>query len=258
MKYSSKDEFPNKNGIYIIGFNKSKKVYVGSTSAKGRFIKSGFSLRWKHHLYRLKKGIHEKKLQNAYNKYGEKNIFFEIIELCEEKEKIEKENFWINFYNSYKNGYNSQEKAEPTIEKLNKYKSKIKKIRKEKSSNIENIILDLYNKGLSNLEISKIAKLNKNTITKYLKKNKIKNINGQLNRAKSIYCFNKNTKEIKKYNSVYYCSRDLNINQKLIYNILNKKNKTAKGYSFSYTELNIEEFEKFIKKESKWKKLSQK
>lgn len=61
------------------------------------------------HFNKLRLNEHiNKKLQSAWNKYGEKNFHFEYIEfsLQSEKELDQKEIFYINKYNSYINGYN--------------------------------------------------------------------------------------------------------------------------------------------------------
>jgi len=89
--------------IYVIFNIKSNKYYVGSTWLKNS------KNRFKTHFYLLEKNIHHsKKLQNSFNKNG-KNCFktFTIEENEGSKEqRWERENFWISFYNSYKNGYN--------------------------------------------------------------------------------------------------------------------------------------------------------
>jgi hypothetical protein len=48
-------------------------------------------------------------LQNAFNKHGEQNFVFEILEECEDKKLEEREVFWVHFYDSLKNGYNCKE-----------------------------------------------------------------------------------------------------------------------------------------------------
>jgi group I intron endonuclease len=59
--------------IYKIENMINGKVYVGSETVD--------NTRWKTHLYRLKKGNHHSiKLQRAWNKYGEINFSFSIIE----------------------------------------------------------------------------------------------------------------------------------------------------------------------------------
>jgi group I intron endonuclease len=83
-----------KSGIYRITVN--GKTYIGS--ALNLFGRKG------RHLYDLRRGKHgNKKLQNAYNKYGEKSFIFSIIEYVNKESLISKEQHYIDlekpFYN---------------------------------------------------------------------------------------------------------------------------------------------------------------
>lgn len=106
-----KEEDLSKIGIYCIYFtNKPEKYYVGSAGIKGSHIPSskGFWSRWRLHLSELRKNKHHSRhLQHAYNKYGENNMKFKILELCEDITVLqEREQYWIDNLNSYENGYN--------------------------------------------------------------------------------------------------------------------------------------------------------
>ncbi len=46
-------------------------------------------------------------IYQAMRKYGIENFSFEILEECEEEKLNEREQYWINYYDSYNNGYNS-------------------------------------------------------------------------------------------------------------------------------------------------------
>ncbi|MDE3023509.1 MAG: GIY-YIG nuclease family protein [Pseudomonadota bacterium] len=68
------------SGIYKIIFP-SGNFYIGSAVH--------FKRRWNHHLCNLKLGRHHNKpLQNAFNKYGEIGLKFEILLVCEKKDLI--------------------------------------------------------------------------------------------------------------------------------------------------------------------------
>jgi hypothetical protein len=57
----------------------------------------------------LKKGLHDNRyLQNSFDKYGKENFIFEIINFCELKELISKENEFIKLYdaNNLDKGFN--------------------------------------------------------------------------------------------------------------------------------------------------------
>lgn len=63
--------------------------------------------RWREH----RKSINNtedwsRSIYQAIRKYGLENFSWEIIEECSKNELDEKETYWIDYYNSYKNGYN--------------------------------------------------------------------------------------------------------------------------------------------------------
>lgn len=80
------------SAIYAIVNNVTRDMYVGSAVAVNR--------RWNSHRCNLRKGIHHcKHLQNAHAKYGELAFDWEIIQFVDDKNAlIEKEQFWINFF----------------------------------------------------------------------------------------------------------------------------------------------------------------
>ena len=89
------------SGIYKITNTTNGKVYVGSAV--------NFNNRWKEHLRELRKEKHHSSaLQNAWNKYGEDNFEFSIIEECERTRKVllGREQYWIDTLDSVANGYN--------------------------------------------------------------------------------------------------------------------------------------------------------
>lgn len=87
--------------IYKIENLVNGKVYIGQTIQK-------FEIRKYAHLYELKTGVKKnRKLQNAWNKYGENNFTFSIIVKCRAQELNSLEVKYISLYDSYNNGYNS-------------------------------------------------------------------------------------------------------------------------------------------------------
>ena len=86
-------------GIYKITNLVNKKVYVGQSI--------NIIIRWKDHIRTLNNGnSHSVLLQRAWDKYGQENFVFEILELCSEDELDELEIKYISFYDSINNGYN--------------------------------------------------------------------------------------------------------------------------------------------------------
>jgi group I intron endonuclease len=108
-------------GIYkIININNSK-VYIGSSK--------NIEKRWKEHTYRLKYNAHHSsKLQRSYNRTENKSIFkFEIIEETSEEQLKEREQYYIDLYDSFNNGYNCCAEADNPSYTLSNLKKKSKK-----------------------------------------------------------------------------------------------------------------------------------
>lgn len=82
-------------GIYRITNKENGKVYIGSSV--------DIHLRWLQHKSQLKKNKHHSRhLQNAWNKYGEDNFRFDIVELIDDIDLLlSAEQKWINKTKSY-------------------------------------------------------------------------------------------------------------------------------------------------------------
>jgi len=115
------------SGIYIINNIVSHKLYVGSAvNIKGR---------WTNHKSELRKNKHTNDyLQKAWNKYGEVNFEFIILERCSPEQLKDREQYWIDGfdsanrskgYNLCPNAHNSLgfKHTEATKEKLRKTSS---------------------------------------------------------------------------------------------------------------------------------------
>ena len=64
--------------------------------------------RWKQHCReRIRKRCEKRPLYNAMNKYGVENFIIEQIEECSEEILSDREIYWINYFDSFKNGYNA-------------------------------------------------------------------------------------------------------------------------------------------------------
>lgn len=87
--------------IYQIKNLVNGKLYIGQTI--------NYKSRKDKHLSLLRRNDHHNPyLQNAYNKYGEDAFEFSILheEECDQDRLNELEEYYINKYNSYRNGYN--------------------------------------------------------------------------------------------------------------------------------------------------------
>ena len=91
-----------KSGIYLIKNIINNKVYIGSAI--------NIDKRWKEHIYSLKKSKHHSEhLQYAWDKYGELNFKFEILEeVSNLLHLISYEQVYLDYYKSYEEerGYN--------------------------------------------------------------------------------------------------------------------------------------------------------
>lgn len=98
-------------GIYKIENKINKKVYIGQAINIKR--------RWTIHKKDLNKNNHYNGyLQRAWNKYGEENFSFSIIE--ETNELNEREKFWIKSYKSFESKFGYNQTYGGTFGKLSK------------------------------------------------------------------------------------------------------------------------------------------
>jgi group I intron endonuclease len=90
---NSSIKIDNNSGIYSIINLINNKIYIGSAI--------NFISRKKIHISFLRNNKHHSsKLQRAYNKYGEENFSFDLIEIVENKlDLIKREQVWIDFLN---------------------------------------------------------------------------------------------------------------------------------------------------------------
>lgn len=89
----------SKIGIYMILNNNNGHAYIGQSIDIERRIQQ--------HVHSLTNNCHYNQyLQRAWNKYGEKNFSFLILEECDVKLLDSAETFWINFLGTYNKGYN--------------------------------------------------------------------------------------------------------------------------------------------------------
>lgn len=84
-------------GIYKLKFNGTDKVYIG--------LSNNIHDRYKGHLRSFKLGTASKKLMDAYNAFGPPEL--EIVEECTQTELGGREKYYITYFNSVNNGFNS-------------------------------------------------------------------------------------------------------------------------------------------------------
>lgn len=91
-------------GIYKFTNKVNGKIYIGQSID---VIK-----RYKRHIYQAFNNTKSNKdyklpFHAAMRKYGKENFTFEILEECPREQLNEREQYWISFYDSFKNGYNA-------------------------------------------------------------------------------------------------------------------------------------------------------
>lgn len=127
--------------IYIIKNKINNKVYIGQT------IKD-INIRFYNH--KIASKYEDTKFYRALKKYGIENFYIELIEQVPIEELNKREQYWINQYDSYKNGYNSTLGGDGV--RLKDY----------------NAIILNWNKGLNLTQIEKKLKIGRDSISKIL------------------------------------------------------------------------------------------
>lgn len=88
-------------GIYIIKNKINNKVYIGQSV--------NIKVRWWAHLQAATNPLdqsHHTEIHQVMSKLGIENFYMEVLEECEYDKLSEREIYWINYYDSYNNGYN--------------------------------------------------------------------------------------------------------------------------------------------------------
>lgn len=84
--------------IYKITNQINGKMYIGKTEKT-------IEERWKQHIKKAQQ-FTNRYLYDAMNHYGYDNFIIEVVEECDNKLLDEKEIYYINFFDTYNNGYN--------------------------------------------------------------------------------------------------------------------------------------------------------
>ncbi len=249
--------FPSTTGVYTISFDGGKKVYIGSASANSSKIKSGngFYNRWKKHIHMLRNNKHHSPaLQNAFNKHGESKISFQVLEECEPNNCIAREQYYIDYFDSFKNGYNGRPVADSNFgyKPTESHKLKLKANYKKFRDNIAPQVIALYEQNKTTREISKKLNISRSFISKIFMENNVNSKNVASYTKKSIYQYSLDGCFIKKWDSIRGCADALGIKPVSIRFVLNGKCKQSNGFYFNQDKLNKNEVIKRINKIGNW------
>lgn len=195
--------------IYKITNDINDKIYIGKTELS-------IERRFRQHCNDSKRERCEKRpLYNAMNKYGIEHFHVELIE--ETNSPNEREMYWIEFYNSYHEGYNAT---------LGGDGSAYLELNEEEICN--------YYKSHSLRETTKYFNHDSETIKKILIKNNVALKTASESLRKKVAKIDKNTGEILEiYNSVAEAEA-ANGNTHHIAEACIGKRKTCKGFMWKY------------------------
>lgn len=230
-----------KAGIYKIVNLVNNKLYIGSSK---NLIK-----RWYMHKWKLNKGIHHCiHLQLSYNKHGEENFKFEIIENCSLDQLILREQFYLD---AIKPEYNICKIAGTTKSRILSEEHKIKiglsnkgrKLTKEHKRQISEFMKTRVCSQETRAKMSvrskirvcsqetkeKISKIHKGK--KLTEENKQKLINS---RRKFIVIIGFNDNMCIKFQSLHEACKELKIDNSSLRKVLKGKAKTCGGYRWLY------------------------
>ena len=225
--------------IYTITNLINGKRYIGSTKS--------FYRRRSSHLHTLRKNKHHSPhLQNAWNKYGEENFKFIILEKIEDLDKlVEREQWWIDNtpceYNVCKVagtgiGIKWSDEARAKFSKIRKgstlsdeTKRKISQSKKESYS--DGLVHGMLGKkhteeAREKIRISKLGSKKSEETKRKMSESGLKKDTGR----KKINQYTKEMEFIKQWSSISEASRNLGIAINAISSNLNGKTKSSGGY----------------------------
>ena len=203
--------------IYKITNKINGKIYIGQTSGS-------IEDRWRAHLADRNRRSYEKRpLYSAINKYGPENFIIEEIEECSIDEMSDREIYWIEYYGSFKNGYNATKGGDgkPFLDR--------------------ELIIKTYNEVHSIQKVSEILKHDYGQISKILHDNNVEIRDSmQVNRelySKTIAQCDKETNEIiQVFPSIHAAASAIGKSKGCSHltDAANGKRKSAYGYKWKF------------------------
>ena len=208
--------------IYKIWNEENDKVYIGQTSV-------GIKTRWSSHLKNHM--TNNAVLYRAMRKYGAGVFHIEQIEECDNSLLDEREKYWIEYYDSYRNGYNSTPGG--TALPSGKMFARLD----------DNILHQLWDKGYSIQEIAEETGYSNTSIREHLQEYEnfskeesiIRGINkAAKTRSTPISQWDLQGNFIQTHQSASIAAKECNIPSQNISKCLKKERETAGGFYWTY------------------------
>lgn len=207
--------------IYKIVNSVNDKVYIGQTIKKPK-------LRLTEHIYHATHSKYDckSKLHAAMRKHGIDAFHIETVEVCDVSELNDREIYWIEKYDSYRNGYNN------TLGGGGQAKE------------IDDSYVDLWNDGFTLSEISRIIGSSRETIKLRLLElgftdnDILDHMSERMSKwaSKVVHQYDMDGNYIASYKSAVAASKATNINIHCIRGVLSKQHQTAGNYQWSRTK----------------------
>lgn len=204
--------------IYKITNLINNKIYIGLTTRT-------VDMRWKEHCR------HDSlEVDKAIQEYGKHNFMIETLEECDDSLLDVREQYWIDYYNSYNDGYNRTLGG------------------REENCTVTNktdIVIELWSQGLTINKIVEATKLNVETVRSYLNKNGIDHmmIRDRANKAlskihsKVVLQYDLDGNFIKEWPSSKKAAEELKISSGNIRSVCNGQRKTCANFIWKYKEM---------------------
>lgn len=161
--------------IYKITNLLNNKCYIGKTDIHT------IQERFKEHIKDSKK-YSERPLYRAFNKYGIENFKIEEIEQCNIQNSCEREKYWIEYYGSFKNGYNATLGGDG------------------KAYIDRELVIKTYNEIQNQTQVAKMLNISQDSVSYILKENNIKALSAaQINKKQNghaVAMIDKDTEEV--------------------------------------------------------------
>ena len=194
--------------IYKIINDINNKIYIGKTY---RTIEKRFQEHCREYKTRRSE---TRPLYRAMNKYGIEHFHIELIEETSNPE--EREEYWIEYYGSFKNGYNATKGGDgkPYID--------------------YELVIKTYKNLLNVTKTAQILNIDTKTVSKILQNNNIEIYHNNEMLRKSVAKIDKKTGEILKvYSSIAEAEKE-NGNTRHIADVCRGNRKSCKGFFWKY------------------------